>query len=257
MLDLIAAVNDDAILAANLDRSPLLGRPGVTMHLRRGFPSATLAYRDAMRDCHSDTLVFAHQDVYLPAAWEDQLMGSIAQLERADPQWAVLGVYGVRPGGAQVGCVWSSGLDAMFGAAFDAPVAVHSIDEVLIVLKRSSGVEFDAGLPGFHLYATDLVQTALSLGRQAYVIFAPVVHNSRPSLYLGPDYFEAYRHVARKWKHRLPIRGHVADIVAPGLPYLRMRLRHRLGELRYRHLDRGALARQYDCVTLARRLGFE
>jgi hypothetical protein len=145
----------------------------------------------------------------------------------------------------------------MFSTAFDAPVPVNTIDEVLIVLKRSSGVEFDASLPGFHLYATDLVQTALSFGRRAYVIFAPVIHNSRPSLYLGPDYFDAYRHVARKWKHRLPIRGHVADIVAPGLAYLRMRLRHRLGELRYRHLDRDALARHYDCVALARRLGFE
>jgi hypothetical protein len=145
----------------------------------------------------------------------------------------------------------------MFSPALDLPAPVNAIDEVLIVLKRSSGVEFDAALPGFHLYATDLVQTALSLGLGAYVIHAPVVHNSRPSLYLGPDYFEAYRHVARKWRHRLPIRGHVADIVPPGLAYLQMRLRHRLGELRHRHSDRSTLARHYDCVALARQLGFE
>jgi len=257
MLDLIAAVNDDTILTANLSRSPMLDQPGVTMHLRRGFPSATLAFRDAMRDCRSDTLVFAHQDVYLPEGWEHQLMRSIAHLDRVDPLWAVLGVYGVRADGEHVGAVWSSGLDTMLSTAFDAPVPVQVIDEVLIVLKPSSGVQFDAALPGFHLYATDLVQTALSLGRQAYVICAPVIHNSRPLLYLGQDYFDAYRYVARKWRHRLPIRSHVADIVGPGLSYLEMRLRHRIGALRYRHLDRAALARHYDCVALARRLGLE
>jgi hypothetical protein len=257
MLDVIAAVNDDAMLGHNLLRSPLLARSGVTLHVQKGYSSAALAYRAAMRKCRSDILVFAHQDAYLPGNWATRLEHHIAQLETTDPDWAVLGIYGVQSSGAQIGCVWSSGLDRLFGAPFNAPAPVESIDEVLIVLRRSSGIEFDAALPGYHLYATDLVQSALSRGKGAYVIFAPVVHNSRPSLYLGADYFEAYDYVARKWQRRLPIHNHVARIVEPSLAYLRLRARHKINAWRYAHLDRQSLDRHHDCVGLARQLGLE
>ena len=257
MLDVVVAVNDDAVLENNLLRSRLLARPEVTLRVQKGYPSAALAFRAAMQDSQNDIVVFAHQDVYLPDSWEERLRLNIAYLDKTDPDWAVLGIYGVQPSGTQIGCVWSSGLDAVFGAPFNEPAAVESIDEVLIVLRRSSGVEFDAALPGYHLYATDLVQTALSAGKKAYVVCAPVVHNSRPSLYLGRDYFKAYEYVARKWRHRLPIHNNVARVVKPGLAYLRMRSRHRFNELRYSHLDRQTLDRHYDCVGIARRLGFE
>ncbi len=257
MITVVAAVNNDATLAANLLRSPVLRACGVTLQLQRGHPSAALAYRAAMGDCRHDIAVFAHQDAYLPPGWLDQLMRSVETIEKNDAQWAVLGVYGVAACGAQTGCVWSSGLDSVFGCAFANPVRVDSIDEVVIVLRRSSGVEFDAALPGYHLYATDLVQTALSRGMGAYVIYAPVVHNSRPVTYLGPDYFNAYRYVARKWRHRLPIHNNVAQLVAPGLAYWRIRARHRWTEWRQSHLDRAALDRRYDCIELSRRLGFE
>ncbi len=257
VLDVVVAVNDDTVLASNLLRSPLLRRPGVTLHVQKGYASAALAYRAAMHVSSGDVLVFAHQDAYVPAQWDTQLRLAIASLEKTDPLWAVLGVYGMRVDGTQVGCVWSSGLDAMFGASFDAPVPVESIDEVLIVLRRSSGIEFDPALPGYHLYATDLVQTALSTGRGAHVMFAPVVHNSRPSLYLGEDYFEAYDYVARKWRQRLPIHNNVARVMKPGLSYLQMRARHKFNEWRYARIDRKSLDRHYDCVGLARRLGFE
>jgi hypothetical protein len=255
LLDIVAAVNDDTVLANNLMRSPVLSRPGVTLRLQRGYSSAALAYSAALRACVSDIVVFVHQDVYLPRCWEDRLMESIALLRAADPMWAVLGIYGVRSDGRQVGCVWSSGLNAVFGGSFEVPTAVESIDEVVIVLRRSSSVDFDTTLPGFHLYATDLVQTALSRGKGTYVIFAPVVHNSRPVLYLGHDYFEAYNYVARKWMHRLPIRGNVATILEPGPAYLRLRARHRFKE--WRHAQAKRADRSLDCVAVAQQLGFE
>lgn len=257
MIDVVAAVNDDAVLCRNLLRSPLLARADVSLHLQRGYASASLAYRAAMTACRSDIVVFAHQDVYLPSQWEDRLMHNVARLAHRDPRWAVLGIYGVRPDGVHVGCVWSSGLDTVVGMPFDEPAAVESIDELLIVLRRSSGVEFDAALPGYHVYATDLVQAALSRGHGAYAVYAPVVHNSRPSLFLGADYFEAYGHVARKWRHRLPIHNNVATVVGPGLSYLRLRARQKLNEWRFSHRDRRLLDRHYDCVGVARRLGYE
>ncbi len=257
MLDVIAAVNDTETLERNLLRSPLLGRPGVSLLQRRDFPSASLAYRSAMAASASDLLVFAHQDAYLPASWEARLHASIARIERVDPHWAVLGVYGSRKDGAQVGCVWSTGLGALCGVPFEQPVAVESMDEVVLVLRRGSGIEFDPDLPGFHLYATDLVQSALARGLGAWVIHAPMVHNSRPCHYLDSHYFSAYDYVANKWRERLPIANHVAPIVPRGWRSLRLRARHALLRLARGSGERRGHALENDCVGIARRLGFE
>jgi hypothetical protein len=257
MIDVVAAVNDDAVLGANLMRSALFQQPDVRVHLQRGYASASLAFCAALTQCQHDVVVFVHQDVYLPKLWSEQLMRSIRSLSAVDPDWAVLGVYGAQANGSHVGCVWSSGLALMLGATFDQPAAVHSIDEVLIILRRSSGVSFDAALPGYHLYATDLVQSALSRGLGAYVISAPVVHNSRPARFLGRDYFKAYDFVCQKWRLRLPIQNNVACLVPPGWAYWRLRARHWLNQWRYARHDRQTQARPRDCVEQSRQLGFE
>jgi hypothetical protein len=257
MLEVIAAVNDEAVLRANLLRSPLLSRPGVVFRPQRGFGSASLAFRHAMEGGVAPTLVFVHQDVYLPRGWEQCLRGQIARVEAVDPRWAVLGLYGVGVSGMQAGCLWSSGAQSLFGAPFDVPVAAQSLDEVLIVMRRASGVRFDAALPGFHLYATDLVQTARAAGLGAWVICAPVVHNSRPLPFLGADYFRAYRYMARKWRGRLPIAGNVASLMPPGPGYLALRLRHALIGTVDPRARRGRHDRGLDCVEVAHRLEFE
>ncbi len=256
-LEVVAAVNDDSILKCNLMRSPLLKERGVPLHVQSGFVCASLAYNDALLRCQADVVVFAHQDVYLPAGWEERLFKSIALIERYDQDWAVLGVYGVTDQGKHIGHVWSSGLQSMVGESFNEPVPVVSVDEVLIVIRRASGLLFDSSLPGFHLYGTDIVQAAISLGKKAYVVHAPLVHNSRPILYLGEDYFAAYKYLVRKWSRRLPIPNNVMVIMRPRLFYAWKRLRQKMNEYRYRNIPRRNFDRQLDCVGLAHRLGFE
>jgi hypothetical protein len=257
MFDLVAAVNNDRILEKNLLRSAVLRSRHCAVHLRRGYPSAAAAYNSALRECRNDLVVFAHQDVYLPAGWEQRLQEGIAQVQQIDSRWAVLGVVGVAPEGRHVGHVWSSGLQSEVGAPMARPVAVQSVDELLIVLRRSSGLQFDPGLQGYHLYGTDIVQSALAVGRGAYVIHAPVIHNSLPCLYLAADYFRAYTYVSRKWRSRLPLHSCAALVHAPGWHALRFRMRHKFCELRYSRLDRQSLDRQHDCAALAKRLRFE
>ena len=257
MIDVVAAVNDERVLGENLLRSPMMSRPDVRFHARRGFGSASVAYSDALTECDADLVVFAHQDVYLPAGWEEQLRAQIAVLEATDPRWAVLGVWGVKADGGHVGCVWSSGLQRVLGASFDRPVPVVSIDEVLIVLRRSSGLSFDPKVPGYHLYAADLVQSALQAGFGCHVVCAPVIHNSRPAPCLGADYFDAYRYLATKWRDHLPLPNPNLPLLPPGPRFLAMRARHRLLEWRHARAGGGRVDRGLDCVALARELEFE
>lgn len=257
MFDLVVAVNNEDTLAKNLLRSPLLSKAGVSLQLQKGYRSASVAYNAALSRCKNDLVIFAHQDVYIPAEWENAVVRNISCLDAMDPDWAVLGVYGVMSSGAQIGYVWSSGLNRVFGGRFDLPMPVESLDELLIIVKRSSGVTFDDRLPGYHLYGTDLVQTARSRNRTAYAICAPVVHNSLPSLYLRNDYFDAYKYFVRKWKANLPIMTCVAPIVRSPISYLRFRLRNRVNEFRYRNVNRQELDRRYDSLDIAKQLDFE
>ena len=184
-------------------------------------------------------------------------MASISRLAANGVDWAVLGVFGVTLTGQHVGQAWSSGLNAAIGRSFEAPEPVQSLDELLIVLRRSSGIRFDDNLPGFHLYGTDVVQAAIAAGKGAYAVHAPVIHNSRPCLYLGRDYFQAYQHLTQKWHAQLPVVSCAAPLYAFGPRYVRLRLRHKFNEWRHSRIARHTLDRKHDCADLARRLGYE
>ena len=257
MLDIVVATNDQKILEGNLLRSPLVDAADVTLHLQSGHASAGRAYNEAIALCRHDLIVFAHQDVYVPHGWEETLFKETALLQQEDSTWGVLGVYGVTASGSHVGYVWSSGLNTLLGKPFARPEAVASVDELLIVLRRSSGLLFDEALPGFHLYGTDIVQTALSRGCGAYVICAPVVHNSRPVLYLPDDYLRAYEYEVRKWRTRLPIPNCVAPLVASRGARWKMRAKQLVARLRNVHRQRANLDRGFDCVQIARRFHLE
>lgn len=257
MIEVVAAVNDDKVLEQNLLKSPMLNRAGVGFRAQRGFSSAGAAYNAAIRVPGAELVVFAHQDVYIPGPWRAQLTAAISGIEATDPGWAVIGLYGVTETGRHVGYVWSSGLDKLVGQPFVTPTRVDSVDELLVVVRRESGIHFDEALPGFHFYGTDIVQTAWSNGRSAYVVCAPVVHNSRPVVFLSQDYLSAYDYMRRKWKARLPIQNCIAPILDSTPNRCRQQIRYWVDSIRYRSVDRSRLDRNYDSLEISRRLGFE
>ncbi len=217
---------------------PMLLSGAVAVHAhKRGRRAAGEAY-DAIVDSatikHGDAelIVFAHQDVLLPAGWVDRLWGAVGYLEKADPSCrAVMGVVGVNSAGEVLGRSWSNGLRRIAGHAVERPMAVVSLDELVIILRRSSRVRFDKDLPGFHLYGTDIVQNALAARCGVYVFDGPVVHNSVPVSRLGPSYAAAYRYMQRKWRHRLPIPTTVMAVTHWGLPLWHHRFASRKNSL--------------------------
>jgi len=246
----VAAVNDDAILAANLAQSPDLALTGPVLEMR-GCRSAAEAYNRGLDASDGDVTIFAHQDVYLPAGWLARLDKALVALDVSHPHWGVIGVYGVTPTGQHVGECWSTGLGRLLGGRLDEPVAVGALDELVIILRRDPRLRFDPALPGFHLYGTDIVQTALTAGFGAYVLHLPVVHNSRPVKTLAGAYTAAYRFMARKWVARLPIATTVVPLTRFGYPLYRHRLRAYLRKRAPRALERES------GPQIARRLGFE
>jgi len=244
-LAVVAAVNDDKVLRDNLANSPMLRDGRVPLIVEHGYQSASKAYNAALDSVAADIVIFAHQDVYLPQGWDEKLLLTIQALEANTSNWAVLGVIGLDQNGHFVGRVWSTGLGCEIKGAFSGPTAIGAIDEMVIVLRRATGLRFDEELPGYHLYGTDIVQTALQKDYGAYVFDGPVIHNSLPAQLSDGSYATAYRYMRRKWKPKMPIWTTVVPVTRWGWPLLRATIRGWVYRRRKYMIKRAPARQQY------------
>jgi hypothetical protein len=217
---LASAVNNEAVASSCLLRSPDL--PGeAEVLLQRGYRSAAEAYNAAIDAAKTDLLVFAHQDVYLPEGWERAAFEGIKLLSKTDPDWGVLGVWGVSPSGGRAGFVYDGGWRRTLGGPFSGGQQVDTLDELLLIVRKSSGLRFDPQLRGFHMYGTDICLEARRQGRKCYAIGAFCIHNTNQYRMLPLQFWQAYFFIRRKWKGQLPIQTPCITITRWCWPMLR------------------------------------
>lgn len=247
---LIAAVDNDAVLESCLRRSPDVASGRLPLVVIKDAKCMSAAYNEGLSQTSAAICLLAHQDVYLPDGWLDQAVRTLNELTQMHPEWMVAGPYGITPTGRHIGRVWDVTMQRELGAGGFTPTVVGSFDELLLILRRTEGFRFDENLPHFHLYGTDAVQMAKDLGRSAFVVELPVVHNNRPIVSLGGGYLKAYRYARRKWRRRLPIYTSICALTDNPLPLWRARWRRRHVRARPDHLSA-------DSVEIARQAGYE
>jgi hypothetical protein len=219
----VVACNDDEVLQSNLMRSPEIGSIQEVI-VRRGFRSASEAYNSGIDASEADVIVFAHQDVYLPDGWFRSLSASIKNIEAKDPSWGVIGLFGIAVNGGHAGYVYSCGLQRVLGKPATEPVEVGSLDELVLIVRRSSGLRFDHKLPGFHLYGTDICLEAHRRRLKCYGVSNFCIHNSNGLNKLPGAFIGAVNFLKNKWREQLPIRTPCMVITRSGIPMLRHRL---------------------------------
>jgi len=249
-----SAVNNDGVLESNLKRSPDIHENVYSLTIQRGYTSASHAYNAAIRESRiADWIVFAHQDVFLPQGWTERLLSNIRVLLSNKKKVAVIGTFGITAEGKHVGRSWSVGLGKEIGQPLSEPTPAVSVDEMVIVLNMKAGLTFDEDLPGFHLYGTDIVRMAIARGWGAYVIDAPVIHNSLPVRNLLSGYRQSYQYMQRKWRHELPLPTCVVPVTRSGWPLLSWQLRAWKRNWRHRAPHPG---RHPNPAMLAKELGY-
>jgi len=207
VITFVVAVNDDGVLESNLLASPLFAdNHSHQIIIRRNYASAAQAYNDALDQAVNGLLIFAHQDVFLPKDWMGRLGEALDWLYAKDPDWGVAGCFGVTPNGRHLGHVYSSGLRSILGQPFSEPVEVQTLDEMVLILRKPSGLRFDEYLPYFHFYGTDICMAARERGLKCYVVPAFCIHNSNAVYGFPKEFYAAYRHVKARWRKFLPIR---------------------------------------------------
>lgn len=214
------ASNNDAVLENSLLRSP--GLTGVReVVVERGHRCTGSAYNQGMAKAAGEIVVFVHQDVFLPAEWMSAVTKALVSLEKSGPNWGVLGIWGMAATGDGRGHVYSTGLQQTLGAPFESPAEVETLDEVLLVLRRSSRLRFDERLPGFHLYGTDICLEARRRGLKSYAISAFCLHNSNGIRRLPWAFWKSYFYLRRKWRGELPVSSPCMQITRAGWPVAR------------------------------------
>ena len=169
----LACVSDGPTLESNLLRSPCLigGSPHEVVAVKN-CPSAAAGLNLGLERAQCEFVVCVHQDVYLPAGWDRCLMQQLQEAERRFGPIGVAGVDGVgeviepedsgQPLRAErIGWVVDRGRVLRDGP--ELPAQVATLDELLLVVRRDSGLRFDPDL-GFHLYGADICLQARERG---------------------------------------------------------------------------------------------
>lgn len=221
------------ILEKNFLASPcLLGPHPHQIILQEDFSCAGKAYNDAIDKSVNELIVFCHQDMFFPEPWISQLQDIVARLNTQDINWGVLGCCGATPDGQVHGLIYSTGI-GIIGVASE-PTEVQTLDEIVVILRKSSGLRFDEGLPHFHLYGADICLRAAVQGMKSYAISAFCLHNTYANFNLSKEFYECCRYMKRVWRKSLPVQTPCIRITSSNIPiYLR-----RLKQIYFKHIRR-------------------
>jgi hypothetical protein len=232
----VATYGTGEILAGNFLASPCLRAPhSHQIVVQKDYISAAKAYNAAIDRAENELLIFAHQDMIFPESWLSQLQLALDHLDRSDPGWGVLGCYGMTQQGQGRGYIYSPGR-GIIGQPCESPMPIQTLDEIVLIFRKSSGLRFDDALPHFHLYGTDICLRAAKMGMKSYAISALCVHNAHQYVVLPREFYECCRHIRRAWKQALPIQTTCLCLTKFNFPMYGRRLR----EIRLQHIGRKA-----------------
>jgi SAM-dependent methyltransferase len=189
----IVAVSNERQLENNLLASPILQNDRHEIVPVVGTSSAAEAlYNGLSQSARKNKLVVVvHEDVYLPAGWDDRLISGIAEAERRFGPVGVAGVFGVTRSQfgsfERVGKIVDRG--SLLTTGHQLPICATSLDEVVIAFPVQNGsiVGFDETL-GFDMYGSEACLAAWEADQVAVVVDAPCFHNSEAGSDLGEDF---------------------------------------------------------------------
>lgn len=156
--------------------------------------SIPLAYNYALNHTNADIYVFVHQDVIFPKTWFECLDNQIKQIEIMDKKWGVLGIMGRKKNGQFAGHIIDPHTKHRIGRL---PAPVVTLDEVCLIIRKSSGLSFDEELGGYHLYGADICLQSKQKKLNCYAIDACLKHLSGGKI--DDSYLNMLKIFRQKW----------------------------------------------------------
>lgn len=202
-LSVATITHDRSILERDLGRSPILNAGTHEFTIVENARSAASGLNECMRRTKREIVLLVHHDVYFPPAFETQIEHALRVMEERDPNWGVLGVAGARLEGGTLryhGCIFDGVTPRRWGYPWNLPIEVDTLDELLLIVRRPAGLQFDETIPGFHGYGAQICLAARRKGLRNYAVLADCEHHSQSSGW-SPDqeYLFTHAYVAQRW----------------------------------------------------------
>ncbi|MBF0096678.1 MAG: methyltransferase domain-containing protein [Magnetococcales bacterium] len=205
-LSIIVPTHLPHIFGDYLLSSPILqkGNPHQLITLT-GYDSAASALEEGIKRAVHDTVIFVHQDVYLPVGWDRLFCQRIREVERSFPEFGMIGIHGASRRGNNA--VLSGVLVDRHSTLHHAdplPSQVDTIDDCLFALRKEHFPGVDEQLGWYH-YGADLAYRFRAIQRDAIVVDALCYHNSMRGATEPEACLLSARRLAEIWPEQLPI----------------------------------------------------
>lgn len=123
---------------------------------------------------NAEYVIICHQDIVINFDKRDKLDSIIAELEKNDPRWGILGNAG---GNERFEKIFTNLNDLYLNdKEKDLPQKVSSLDENFLLINKKMNISCSVDLCGFHFYGTDLCLQALCKGCHCYVVDFYLTH---------------------------------------------------------------------------------
>ena len=150
-----------------------------------------------LQNADAKYIIICHQDILLKFDKRSDLDHRLADLDRLDNNWAVVGNAGtsnlylesMKITYADMTCVEKGVL----------PSKARSLDENFLLVKKSANLALSGDLSGFHMYGTDICMIAECLGYTAYAIEFNVMHLSKGKM--DTSFYELSNKLERKYSN--------------------------------------------------------
>lgn len=160
------------------------------------FTSGAEALNYGIKKARNDIVICAHEDSIFRKEWFEVFITQECRLK----DWGALGIVGRDFNG-----------HLQWGANYDLPFKVCSLDECCLILNRKNEIWFDEKtFTGWHCYGVDFCLQAYNKGLGVYVVSGPATHTKRGGEYLhAKDWYENLKSdqelLRKKWKDTFPI----------------------------------------------------
>ena len=186
----VTCVNHYDIYTANVIKSTEAYADRIDYIVIESPASGSLGLNEGIRKAKEDIIVCCHQDIFFLDNWLDKMFAQLDML----PKWGACGCAGAMDNGQMVGC--HSGLGMR-----EEAIAVQTLDGSLIILDKQNNLLFDENLRYFHMYDVDIALQANDKGLGAYVIYAPIIHNTKWTS--GSGFGESGDYIKQKWNYKV------------------------------------------------------
>lgn len=202
----VVPTTEERQLRANVEASPGLAEVQARIVSCRQALNPAQALSQSLPHCDTDWVLLAHQDVYFPQGFGEQLNAVLAAIPPEQRRQTLIGFVGmgVHPDTHQPVAAGHV-IDRLHQADHAGSDSALSLDEVAVVLSRDSLHQIDPD-QGWHLWATDLCLTAIAQHRVfPRIVRLPLFHNSRTGWSLPQAFVQAGERLLAKHPGFVPI----------------------------------------------------